>query len=412
MKNQKVIVLGGGFAGVSAINQLDKRCDVTLIDRKASFEWAPNIHEIVSGIKTPELLSFGLDKIAQSNGHGFVQVDVERVDLDSQLIDLSSGVTLDYDALIVCLGNQTNYFSVPGAENFSFAYKTIEDAIKVNEAICKRVQMGLETTVTVIGGGFTGIEVMGELVRRYGGLDGFELNLIEKRSHLLNEKEVRVSDSLLELCENNGVNVRLNSSIVSVSDESIFLSNDKKIKSDINIWTAGMEPSLLELGGKLQPTSNGFSTNESLQLESYPNVFIAGDIASTLEKPSKQAYHAMEMGKLAAKNCMAMFEGQPIKRFSPQPELSLLSFGHLNTYVISDHGVFSSPLLAPLKETIFQLQMTNLSKGLPLSDSLFALVNRYVNSLKRLAIPELLRIKPARVYGASRLLRVGSSTVK
>ena len=354
-----------------------------------------------------------------ATGHRYQKEEVTKLNVKKREVHYSSGLVECYDAIILALGHQAEHFGIRGARNNTYPFKTIQDALQIKQLIeaslKENTTLNKSTSVTVVGGGFTGLEVVGELLRAYGEDQRLCIQLIEKEDYLLSNRERAVSHSILALCEKHGVETYLSTEISSFTKGKINFSDKHKkaLSSDITIWTAGMSCSSFSGIDNLTGSSSGLFANPYLQAhdsndELIEGVFVAGDLASTDRPHAKQAYHALNMGSIAAENCMCMLQERPLKRYVAQPELALLSFGDINTYAISPFGAGSSPVLAAAKESVFQLQMANLSRGLPIQDQLGEIYRRYLRGLNQLALPQLRRFNPLNILAQSKLLRVSN----
>jgi NADH dehydrogenase len=111
----RVVVVGAGFAGVAAAQALRRALDVTVVDPGAWFEFLPNVHELVSGVKQPAMLRLDRQALVERVGHRFRRARVEQIDPHARRVHLADGGTLDYDALIVAVGAESATYGVPGS---------------------------------------------------------------------------------------------------------------------------------------------------------------------------------------------------------------------------------------------------------------------------------------------------------
>lgn len=407
-----IAILGGGFAGLSAARVFGDEHSVTLVDKDSYFEWTPNIHELLSDVKTVDNLTLDYQNLLSGEGHRFLRDHVVKVNPNTNTVHYQSGLCETYDAIILSIGHKVEHYKIDGAKQHTLPFKKLDDAIalkqKIDATLSANSATGNETTITVAGGGFTGIEILGELHRAYHSRQRINFQLIEKQPSFLSKKHQEVSDSIIELCATNGIDLFLGSAIKSFSEGQIHLNHDKDLKSDITVWAAGTSASTLSDSDAFIKSSAGVATNGFLQAmqqngQILDRIFIAGDYADTNGNQAKQAYHALSMGELAAKNCILSLKEKPLEKFRPQTEISLLSFGHLNTYALTPYGSASSPLLAAAKESVFQLQMANLCRGLPINDQVSSIIQRHLGSVTKLALPQLRLLTPKSVFAKSKL---------
>ena len=177
--------------------------------------------------------------------------------------------------------------------------------------------------------------------------------------------------------------------VASVTKSSVRLSSGQSLKSDLTLWTGGAAPSPLLFECGLASRENAWADVEpSLQSQSFDNVFVIGDAAELSGEVSKQAYHAMDMGSHTAGNLRRYLAGRSLKPFKSGPEISLISLGDLDTYLVVGKQVFAGPALAPIKELIFQVNMARLDPPLRPSSAIKTQA-RYWQGLSSLAIPAL-----------------------
>ena len=114
---QRVVIVGGNFAGLSAASKLSRRFDVTVIDPLQNFEWTPNIHEILSGVKSENGLLLSRSKILQRLGHQFLQDSVSNISIEDNLVHTQAGIQLPYDYCVVATGGERQTYGAAGAED-------------------------------------------------------------------------------------------------------------------------------------------------------------------------------------------------------------------------------------------------------------------------------------------------------
>lgn len=163
----RVVILGGGFAGVSCARALSSRSlEVTLVDRNVSFEFLPNIHELISGVKTPESLRLSLPKILRAAGHQFLCADVKAVDTIAKQLELHDGPPLQYDWLVLATGGVDATFGVQGVVEHAYAFKSVAQCTRIGERLAELARRETPAEVVVVGGGLEGVEALGRFFER------------------------------------------------------------------------------------------------------------------------------------------------------------------------------------------------------------------------------------------------------
>jgi NADH dehydrogenase len=404
-KTSNIIIVGANFAGLSAASKLSKCHHVTVIDPKQNFEWTPNIHEILSDVKKQTQLGLNLTTLMSRLGHDFVNQAVVSIDPLAQTLTLDNKQTLGYDILLVATGHERSNYGVNGADKNASSFRNAADVIAINDQIEAVLNSGKKTiTINIVGGGFTGVEILGELLRKYSAQRGVHINVIDSAKRLVQALPDTLSYDILSQCEGSNVNFMFNKKIIALKKNSIEFSDQSSVKSDITIWSAGTKlPSYLAALNSV-PNPSGLIVNKHLQVEAYPNIFAAGDSAAVVTPLPKQASLAMDMGEHAAINIKRYSANKALKPFKASVKPILLSLGELNTYFIQGKLVLASPVLAAAKETVYQFYMARLSTMLPLDQSTLGLVERVSMSTEKLLLAEVLKLRPKILINRSKVL--------
>lgn len=401
----RVIIIGANFAGLSAASKLSDCHDVTVIDAKQDFQWTPNIHEILSNVKKKTSLSLNLETIISRLGHRFINQTVISINGNSQTVSLDDKLSLNYDVLLIASGHTRSNYDIKGASKYAYGFRTADDVIEIHnniEAILDSKKSPIN--INIIGGGFTGIEVLGELLRKYANNKQLHFNVIDSASRLAKALPEKLSEDILDQCKNHQVKFHFNKNITEVKSSSIHFNDKESIKSDLMIWSAGTKlPDYLD-SINTQASSSGLAVNANLQIKEFDNIFVAGDSASLQKTLPKQASVALDMGPHAALNISRFCAQKPLKPFEFKNKPVLLSLGDINTYFIQGQLVLASPVLAAAKEAVYQFYMARLSTLLPLEQGALGLANRVTLSAEKLLLAEILKLRPKVLLGRSKVL--------
>jgi NADH:quinone reductase (non-electrogenic) len=337
MPETRIVILGGGFAGLYTALELERMLkrhsdvNVTLLNGENFFLFTPMLPETGSGsIGTRHIVS-PLRRLLRRTQ--FAEVDVESIDLNARVVSARHSITgsarqFSYDRLVLALGGVTNYFGVPGAADHSISFKTLGDAIFVrNHTIDKLEEASVEPeraakllTFVVVGGGLTGVEVAGALndfvrqaARYYPELNQTRIRmmLIEAGPRLMPEMSEKLASFAQKVLGQRGVEVHTKTAVISVDEDGIDLSTGEHISTDTLIWAAGVSVNPL-IGTLDLPKDNRgrLRVNEFLEVESGPDLWALGDCANIPNpqtgKPHPQtAQHALREAKIAARNIAA-----------------------------------------------------------------------------------------------------------
>lgn len=412
MAKPKIAIVGANFAGMSAASKLPSSVDVTVIEPRDVFEWVPNIHEVLSGVKTPEDVTLPMTEMIEKLSHRRVKDRVQHLDLDSNRLELESGGYVDYDAVILACGQSQSHWGIDTLSNFAYPFRTASDVEAIRNHLENRLGRELDTQVTVVGAGFTGIEVVGELLRKHRDNPKITINVVDAAHRIASALPSVVSNNISKLCESLPINFFLGEHVEDIQQDAVILKSGQRVESDIIIWAAGTQtPPLIAESAASAGNQSGIAVNDCLQSYSHANVFAAGDVCASPWKLAKQASYAMDTGAFAAKNVQRWLDGKHLKTFKPSLTPIALAFGDLNTYLIQGDNVAASPLLASGKELIYQGYMTKFSFAKSLLNCSGGTLQRGVNALNNLFLPQLLAFDLAGIAKRSRILQVGRVNV-
>lgn len=323
----KVVVLGGGYAGVHAAKKMYKAfkkqkdtVEITLIDKFNFHTLMTELHEVAGNRVDEESVKITFNRIFAGTNVRIVQDTILDIDFKKQQL-VSSDAAYDYDYLLIGTGAEPTDFGIPGIKENSFTLWSLDDAILLREHIRSLVEeASLEKdlelrkqmmTFAVAGAGFTGIEMLGELVEWLPvlcdefGLEHDEINLInvEGLSRILPMLPDKPRGKAEKYLEKKGVDVRVNSLIVKAEPDGFTLKDGTMIKTKTLIWTCGVK------GGsfceKLPLTDGKVGrkvVNEYMQSPDHENVFLAGDCIWLIEdeRPVPQIVEAAEQTSAVA----------------------------------------------------------------------------------------------------------------
>ncbi len=399
-----VLIIGANFGGLKAATTLSKQFAVVVIDPNPWFEFLPAIHELVSGVKTPSLVKISSTGIVKRSGHQFIKDRVVQILPDKNMVVTKNGKVLDYEFCIVAIGGVKNTFGVPGADMHAVSFSNIENCSFIGKQLNNLSKAKTPSHIVIVGGGTEGIEVLGEILRKIKNIRNIRIRLIEREHRLLNGVPADIDSEIRKHCRPYPVEFLTGESLKKITKKTVVLSNGKRLKSDLTIWTAGAKPHpLLSESGFTETADQWAPVSRSLQHVFYKNVFFVGDAADVPDVRSKQAYHAIDMGQCAALNIHRLRSGKELQPFKPSPKPMVVSFGELDTYVITDEFVLAGSAFSSLKEAVFQKVMMDFDpagimlKGLHLS-------NRAVRSTFPLAFATTVSLSALKRLGKVRLL--------
>jgi NADH dehydrogenase len=318
----------------------------------------------------------------------------------------AGGRELAFDACIVAVGALWNTHHVQGVARHALPFRSVADGQAIEQRLNALVQQGQPLRIVIAGGGISGIEALGEILRRHRGDAGLSIELVEAGARLLPGLPAALDADLRRLCEPYAVSFRTGTTIASVSAQGVRLADGTRLRSGLTLWTAGLAPpALLRESGLAPPPQVWADVHPTLQSRHFDNVFVVGDAAQLPQAVGKQAYNAIDMGALAAANATRWLAGRALKPFKPAPKPVLIAFGDLQTYLVAGRTVVASKALAGAKEGVYQVFMAQMAPGSVLT-SLPAAAGRLWQSWRQLALPQLMSLADFRGLPDLRVVRL------
>ena len=341
MNRKRIVILGGGFAGVAVLSNLQERfqtdvsVDITMISKDNYLLFTPMLHEIASGmIETRHIVT---PIRIFCNRSRFYCASVENIDLENKSVEIRSSVapilrstynpinpmenskSLCYDYLVIAVGSETRFFGMSDVQQNAFTIKTLNDAIRLRNHIIYLLEQADQLspdsnydnnifiqsqkeilTFVIVGGGFAGVET---------------------GNRLLPEMSEELGQFALENLRKSGMEIILNSRVTGATEHSVKLKDGNIIPTNTMIWSGGVGPSSLvsNLSCKHDSKSGRIIVNEYLEVQEYKGVFALGDCAFMIDPNTGNPYpptaqHAVREGSTVAKNIIAEIEEKSDKK--------------------------------------------------------------------------------------------------
>lgn len=306
MASTKVVILGGGFAGISAAKALkNSKFDVLLIDRTNHHLFQPLLYQVASAALSPGDIAVPIREIlAPCENATVIMGEVTGIDKDNQHVLLRNGDKIGYEYLIVALGARHSYFGKDEWEEFAPGLKTLDDALKVRERIlmsfekaerCDSISEARKyLNFVIIGGGPTGVEMAGAIseiayqtmLRDFRRIDPTKtkIHLVEGSQNILPMFPKRLSEKARKYLEHFGVNVITGKRVTNVDKNGVSVG-DHFIPAENVLWAAGNQasPILKSLDVPTDRQGRVF-VDKDLTIPDHPEIFVLGDAACALDK--------------------------------------------------------------------------------------------------------------------------------
>jgi NADH dehydrogenase len=351
----RVIVVGAGFAGLAAMEELHRAgARVLLIDRNIYSTFQPLLYQVATGGLNPGDVAYPLRSLARKEGARFRPGELAGVDPAGRRITLTDGTVLDYDYLVLCTGVSAAYYGVTGAAEHTFALYTRRDAVILRDHIMARLERldiegpGKGVNFTVVGGGATGVELAGALAELRALDDAFpevdesnvHIRVVEMAPALLAPFHPKLQAYALAELRRRGVDVQLDTKISEITEDQVILENGDRMPSDVTVWAAGVSaPSGVRGWGLPQGRGGRIQVQPSLQVTGQDRIFAAGDIALIEGQPLPQvAQPAIQTGRHAGKQIALLMAGRPTRPFRYHDKGTMATIGRRSAVVQLPHG--------------------------------------------------------------------------
>jgi len=340
----RVLVLGGGFAGLSAARELAKHrgkgadVEVVLIDRRGDSVFSPLLPDLISRRVRPDHVLFPLGPFCTRLGVDFVQADILRINAGERRVETTEG-TYGGDAIVICLGCETNYYGNESAESSAPGLKTVEEAHGIRASTLGAMEATASgqdrrpVHLLVVGGGYTGFEIATHLslllrdVRESLGVvrrERVRLMILEASDEVLWGCSPRVRSKALQMAGRFGVEVFKNLTVEEfLEDRTVRLTDGRTIENTRVVWAAGVRPGpVCDTLDVPRREGGRVSVDEHLRVIGHAGVFAAGDVAGAAPGGTERSLRmsvqfSLAGGVCAARNALLSAQGRQCVAFSP-----------------------------------------------------------------------------------------------
>jgi NADH dehydrogenase len=361
-----VVIVGAGFAGLSAVGKLHKSgLRVTVIDKNLYSTFQPLLYQVATGGLNPGDVAYPVGGFTTRRHARYIRGELVAVDSGAQVVRLDGGREIGYDYLILATGMSANYFGVKGAEEHTFGLYTRADAIVLRDHIMNGFEWlsadpdgTREFAVTVVGGGATGVELAGTLGELRNDVlratfpdvdpERVHIRLVETAPELLMPFHPKLRAYTRRQLADRGIDIRVNTTIREVTPDTVLLADGTSHRSDLTVWTGGVAaPGSVASWGLPQGKAGRLLVGSDLRVQGSDRIFATGDIALDEQTPSPQlAQPALQEGRHAAEQIIRLLRGEPTEPFHYHDKGTMATIGRRSAVVELTRGARITGTLA------------------------------------------------------------------
>jgi NADH dehydrogenase len=350
----RVLILGGGFAGVGAAQKLkDAEADVVLVDRHDYHTFQPLLYQLATGLLDTTGVGHSLRDLLEGHGNATIhKASVTAVDLDRRTASFEELAPISFDYLVLGLGAQVNFFGTEGAAEHAFPMYTLPHAVRLKDHLLERWEAADKDpslvadgalNVVVVGGGPTGVETAGAIAELYRGAfakdyrnvaqDDARITLVEAGPELFPMFKPKLREYTAKALAERTVDVKTGMAVSSVSPTRVTLKSGDELAAHTLVWGAGLQGNELvqSLGLELQ-RGNRIAVGPDLSLPDHPEVYVIGDVAAITDSKTGQVLPqlgsvALQSGEHAGETIAQRIAGKKTKPFAYRDKGTMATIG-------------------------------------------------------------------------------------
>ncbi len=362
---KRIVIIGGGFAGIELIRTLRKSdYEVVVVDKNNYHSFIPLLYQVATAGLSPGDISSPLREFLQNDDFlHFRLAEVIKIIPDQNKIETSNGL-LSYDYVVIATGSKTNFFNNKQIESKSLKLREIKDALQLRNELINSFEEALLTTdeidnqkrlnVVIVGAGPTGVELAGAigelkkhvLPKDYPELDFTKMNiyLIEGANRVLPAMSQKSGLRALKYLQKFGINVLLNTMVKNFEDGSVKLRNGENIFSNCMIWAAGVMGNIVSGLDEGSIEKSRYLVDNFNVIQGYSNIYAIGDVASQKSKEFPNglpmlAPVAIQQAKNIGSNFLKMTKNKPLNPFKYLDKGTMATIGRNKAVVDTPIGI-------------------------------------------------------------------------
>jgi len=351
----RVLILGGGFAGVGAAQKLKKaNAEVVLVDRHNYHTFQPLLYQLATGLLETTTVGHSLRDLVQDHENTAVhQASVQSIDLEAREVAFDGMPSISYDYLVFGLGAEVNFFGTEGAAEHAFPMYTLPHAVHLKDHLLERweatdrdpalAQDG-SLNVVIVGGGPTGVETAGAVAELYRSQlakdypksmqEHAGVTLVEAGPELFSMFKPKLREYTLKALTDRTVEVRTDALVASVSPTRVMLKSGDEFRAHTLVWGAGLQgnPLVEALGRENLQRGRRIAVGPDLTLPGHPEVYVVGDAAAIVDPKTQQVLPqlgsvALQSGEYVGKTITQRIGGKESKPFAYRDKGTMAAIG-------------------------------------------------------------------------------------
>jgi NADH dehydrogenase len=349
-----VLILGGGFAGVGAANELEHAdADVVLVDRHDYHTFQPLLYQLATGLLETTAVGHSLrDLLSRHDNTEIHKAGVTAIDLERRAVEFEEIGPISYDYLVLGIGAEVNFFGTAGAPAHAFPMYTLPNAVQLKDHLLERWEAADRDrsliddgalNVVVVGGGPTGVETAGAVAELYRGVfakdyphvepENARVILVEAGPELFPMFKPKLREYTNKALTDRGVEVRTQTAVATVAPTRVGLKTGDTVEAHTLVWGAGLQgnPLARTLGLELQRGSR-IGVGPDLTCPGHPDVYVVGDVAAITDSKTGQVLPqlgsvALQSGEHAGKSIARRIAGKEPKPFAYRDKGTMAAIG-------------------------------------------------------------------------------------
>ena len=350
----RVLILGGGFAGIGAARKLkDAGADVVLVDKHDYHTFQPLLYQLATDLLETSAVGHPLRDLFHEQPNVAVhQATATEIDLEKREVRFAEMAPIPYDYLVLALGAEVNFFGTEGADEHGFPMYTLADAVRLKEHVLQKWEAADRDpsladdgalNVVIVGGGPTGIETAGALAELYRAdfakdypqlpQEKARLVLVEAGPALLGMFKSDIRTYTQRALERFGVEIMLGELVAGIAPTRVTLKSGQELRAHTLVWGAGLQATQIvrSLGVELEK-GNRVPVEPDLSVAGHPEVFAVGDIAWITDTKTKQVLPqlgsvALQAGERAGENVARLVAGTETEPFAYHDKGTMATIG-------------------------------------------------------------------------------------